>query len=186
MTVLQSLVVKCLMLAVAVGILYWALQQGGDPGHDRLAATATPAAETQAPVQGDARAGDPHASDDPEIEAADPSGVNELPAPVVSPSPSDSAPRSSRSVPARAAPPPSPSKYAGARPVTFPLDLNAARIEDFMALPGIGETLARRLVEYRKRHGGFRSVEELREVRGIGEKRMEQLRPLVKTITAHE
>ncbi len=53
-----------------------------------------------------------------------------------------------------------------------------------MELPGIGETLARRLVEYRQNHGGFRNVEELRNVRGIGEKRMERLRPLVMTAAA--
>jgi len=67
------------------------------------------------------------------------------------------------------------------RPVTFPLDLNSARLEDLMELPGIGEKLAQRLVEYRKSHGGFRSVEDLRNVRGIGAKRMERLRPLVVT-----
>jgi competence protein ComEA len=69
-------------------------------------------------------------------------------------------------------------------PVTFPLDLNSARAEDFMELPGIGEKLAQRLVEYRRSHSGFRSVEDLRKVRGIGEKRMERLRPLVRTAEA--
>lgn len=185
MTVLQSLAVKCLMLAVAVGILYWALHQGNDPDHDRMVPPSPPDAATQGPIQGAALVEDSLATE-PEIEAVDHSGVNELPPPVVSPSPSGSAfGSSSRSGGAKAAPS-SPAKYAGTRSVTFPLDLNAANIEDFMALPGIGETLAQRLVEYRKRHGGFRSVEDLRQVRGIGEKRMEQLRPLVKTITAHE
>jgi len=70
------------------------------------------------------------------------------------------------------------------RPVTFPLDLNSARVEDLMELPGIGEKLAQRLVEYRRSHGGFRSVEDLRKVQGIGEKRMERLRPLVRTAEA--
>ncbi len=70
------------------------------------------------------------------------------------------------------------------RPVPFPLDLNSARVEDFMELPGIGEKLAQRLVEYRRSHSGFRSVEDLRKVRGIGEKRMKRLRPLVRTAEA--
>jgi competence protein ComEA len=68
----------------------------------------------------------------------------------------------------------------------FPLDLNTARIDDFMSLPGIGEKLAQRIVEYRKSHGGFRSVEDLRKVKGIGKKRMERLRPLVMTAAAHD
>jgi competence protein ComEA len=67
------------------------------------------------------------------------------------------------------------------RPVTFPLDLNSARVEDLTELPGVGEKLAQRLVEYRRTHGRFRSVEDLRKVPGIGEKRMGRLRPLVRT-----
>ncbi|MBD0281149.1 MAG: helix-hairpin-helix domain-containing protein [Thermoleophilaceae bacterium] len=43
-------------------------------------------------------------------------------------------------------------------------------------LDGIGETLAERIIEYRDAHGGFRSLDELREVEGIGEKRFESLR----------
>ncbi|MEK6694506.1 MAG: helix-hairpin-helix domain-containing protein [Nitrospirota bacterium] len=44
--------------------------------------------------------------------------------------------------------------------------------------------LAQRVVEYRQNQGGFRSVDELRKVRGIGGKRMERLRPLVMTAVA--
>ena len=43
-----------------------------------------------------------------------------------------------------------------------------------MELDGIGETLASRIIEYREQHGGFDSVEELMEVKGIGEKRFER------------
>ncbi|MFK4140490.1 helix-hairpin-helix domain-containing protein [Streptomyces filamentosus] len=61
-----------------------------------------------------------------------------------------------------------------------PLSLNAATVEQFDGLPGVGPVLARRLVEHRAVHGGFRAVEELREVDGIGERRFADLRPLVR------
>ena len=54
-------------------------------------------------------------------------------------------------------------------PDVSPLDLNAATAEELDALPGIGEELARRIVEYREEHGPFESVEEIMEVSGIGE-----------------
>jgi competence protein ComEA len=55
------------------------------------------------------------------------------------------------------------------------LSLGAATIEQLDQLDGIGPTLAQRIVEYRTAHGGFRSVGELREVEGIGEKRFATL-----------
>ncbi|MFB9602990.1 ComEA family DNA-binding protein [Streptomyces roseofulvus] len=61
-----------------------------------------------------------------------------------------------------------------------PLSLNTATAEEFDALPGVGPVLARRLVDHRTQHGGFRSVEELREVDGIGERRYADLQPLVR------
>ena len=60
-----------------------------------------------------------------------------------------------------------------------PISLSQATPEELDALDGIGETLAERIVEYREAHGGFRSLEELREVEGIGEKRFESLREAV-------
>ena len=54
-------------------------------------------------------------------------------------------------------------------PDLSPLDLNAATDEELAQLPGIGEELARRIVEYREANGAFESVEELMEVSGIGE-----------------
>jgi competence protein ComEA len=59
------------------------------------------------------------------------------------------------------------------------LDLNLASAEELQQLPGIGPVLAQRVVDLRKAYGKFRTVEDLRDVKGIGKKRMEQLRPLV-------
>jgi competence protein ComEA len=56
------------------------------------------------------------------------------------------------------------------------LSLGAVTVEQLDELDGIGPTLAQRIVEYRTEHGGFRSLGELREVEGIGEKRFASLR----------
>jgi competence protein ComEA len=54
--------------------------------------------------------------------------------------------------------------------------LGSATVEQLDQIDGIGPTLAQRILEYRTEHGGFRSIGELREVEGIGEKRFETLR----------
>lgn len=56
------------------------------------------------------------------------------------------------------------------------LGLGVATVEQLDQIDGIGPTLAQRIVEYRGAHGGFRSLAELRDVEGIGEKRFETLR----------
>jgi competence protein ComEA len=57
-----------------------------------------------------------------------------------------------------------------------PLSLASATQAQLEELDGIGPTLAARIIEYRDAHGGFRSLEELGEVEGIGEVRLEALR----------
>ncbi|MBV9213129.1 MAG: helix-hairpin-helix domain-containing protein [Actinobacteria bacterium] len=57
-----------------------------------------------------------------------------------------------------------------------PVSLSSATAAQLEALDGIGPTLAQRIVAYRQAHGGFRSIDELRQVQGIGEKRFEMLR----------
>ena len=64
-------------------------------------------------------------------------------------------------------------------PDLSPLDLNTATAAELAALPGIGEALAERIVAYREANGAFASVEELLEVSGIGEKKLNDIRGLV-------
>jgi competence protein ComEA len=59
------------------------------------------------------------------------------------------------------------------------VNLNSASSAELEALPGIGPTLAEAIVAERERRGGFRSVNELRDVRGIGEKRFADLKDKV-------
>jgi competence protein ComEA len=63
------------------------------------------------------------------------------------------------------------------------LDLNEATEEALQTLPGVGPVLAARIVERRVARGPFRRVEELQDVKGIGRKRVEQLRPWVRVGT---
>lgn len=60
------------------------------------------------------------------------------------------------------------------------LDLNQADHAQLLQLPGVGENLAQRIEKYRAEHHGFREVEELRQVSGIGPKLMEKIRPFVR------
>lgn len=63
--------------------------------------------------------------------------------------------------------------------ISFPLDLNAATAEELQALPGIGETLAQRIVAYREQIGGFRNLEQLLEVNGIGTVKYAEIVPML-------
>ncbi|MEU1484411.1 ComEA family DNA-binding protein [Streptomyces sp. NPDC005752] len=61
-----------------------------------------------------------------------------------------------------------------------PLSLGTATVEQLDTLPGVGPVLAQHIIDYRTEHGGYRSVDELREVNGIGDRRFADLRPLVR------
>jgi len=59
--------------------------------------------------------------------------------------------------------------------IAAPVDINRATVEELRELPGIGETRARNIVEYREANGPFRSVEDLLKVKDIGEKTLSGL-----------
>jgi len=59
------------------------------------------------------------------------------------------------------------------------IDINTATSEELESLPGIGPTMAGRIIEYRNANGRFYDVEEIKEVRGIGEKTYQRLKDLI-------
>lgn len=69
-----------------------------------------------------------------------------------------------------------PSAQAG---FAFPININEASAAALEELPGIGPVMAQRIFEYRSASGGFSSLDELLNVKGIGEKTLEKMRPLI-------
>lgn len=60
-----------------------------------------------------------------------------------------------------------------------PVNLNSASVAELQTLPGVGAAMATRIVEYRQKSGGFKKIEELMNVKGIGEKNFLKLKSLV-------
>lgn len=72
-----------------------------------------------------------------------------------------------------------PTKTLTAPAATAKINLNTATLEQLDSLPGIGPALAQRILDYRNEKGGFKSVEELKEVRGIGDTLYSDIKDLV-------
>lgn len=73
---------------------------------------------------------------------------------------------------------PTPQQQAAAAGVASgPISLSSASVEQLDTLDGIGPTLAARIVAWRDSHGGFQSIDQLGDVPGIGDTRLESLRP---------
>lgn len=72
---------------------------------------------------------------------------------------------------------------ASSASASAPVNLNTATAAQLETLPGIGKATAERILEYRQKNGSFKKVEDLMNVRGVGEKSFLKLKPLV-TVTA--
>jgi competence protein ComEA len=77
--------------------------------------------------------------------------------------------------------PAAPAKTAAATKATSssPVNLNTATQAQLETLPGIGAKAAQRILEYRQKNGNFKKVEDLMNVKGIGEKAFLKLKPLI-------
>ena len=64
-------------------------------------------------------------------------------------------------------------------PAGAPINLNTATVAQLETIPGIGKATAERILEYRQKNGGFKKVEDLMNVRGIGEKSFLKIKPLI-------
>ncbi len=146
----SSLLVKLAMLSVTLGVVFWIGWQA--PQIQRPGTEAVPAdTEPSAPLDASGT-GEPRKQQvDASQQAAQPEGGA----------------REARRLPSGPLKP-------------GPLDLNRASAEELQALPGIGPVLAQRVVEYRSSSGGFRRVEDLRQVKGIGAKKFDRVRTLVR------
>jgi competence protein ComEA len=60
-----------------------------------------------------------------------------------------------------------------------PVNLNTATVAQLDGLPGVGRSTAQRIVDYRQKNGSFKKIEELMNVKGIGEKSFLKLKPLI-------
>lgn len=83
--------------------------------------------------------------------------------------------------PARAQEPAAPAPQPPAATVAkaTAINLNTATLEQLETLPGVGRKVAERILEYRTKSGSFKKIEELMNVKGIGEKSFLKLKPLV-------
>ena len=78
------------------------------------------------------------------------------------------------------APAPKPTATATA---AAPVNLNTATAEQLATIPGVGPKMAERIIDYRQKSGGFKKIEDLMNVSGVGEKSFLKMKPLITVTT---
>ena len=132
----------------------------GDPNQLNLAAWAEDGSRIEVPLKTKPLT-TAQVSDAPLITIAKPPAetISEKPEPTKTPPKPVATPRETKPVPARK------------------INLNKATIEELTLLPGIGPATAEKIIEHRKTSGAFSSVDDLDDIKGIGEKKLEKIRP---------
>jgi competence protein ComEA len=74
-------------------------------------------------------------------------------------------------------------KQAASATTAAPVNLNTATAEQLATIPGVGPKMAERIIDYRQKNGGFKKVEDLMNVSGVGEKSFLKMKPLI-TVSA--
>ncbi len=77
-------------------------------------------------------------------------------------------------------------EQAGPETARFQVDINKADWPELATLPGVGRTMAERIVQSREQNGPFTDLDDLRRVRGIGARTMETLRPYLRPMPRRE
>lgn len=65
-------------------------------------------------------------------------------------------------------------------PATDTININTASVEELHRIPNVGESTARRIVEYREQYGPFSRTEDLMQIRGISDERFREIRHLIR------
>jgi len=166
MTIARSLLIKLMLFAGATGAISWLLIHMPPP---------------LIPAEFGPRSPDPIVVSLSEKPPPPATSLSDQPSPAVPPDTPETAridapSRASRSTGAKL------TAQVAPAPLEHRLDLNRATQAELELLPGVGPGLAKRILDYKESHGRYRTVDELREVKGIGEKRWRRLEPLLMVV----